>query len=121
MLDIMPSPRLVTHEWRTHGTCSGHDAKEYFEDARDAYQSVKIPQQYKQPKAQILANPAQMRKQFVQANPKFTEESIAVLCSGRYLQEVRVCLTKDFDPRPCNREVLRDQCKLDEIILRPVR
>src|SRR5690349_20641312 len=26
MLDLMPAPRLVYHEWDNHGTCSGLDA-----------------------------------------------------------------------------------------------
>ena len=29
MLDIMPSPRLVFHEWDRHGTCSGLSPKAY--------------------------------------------------------------------------------------------
>ena len=121
MLDIMPSPQLVRHEWSKHGTCSGLEAKEYFAEARHAYELVKIPEQYQRPKLQVMARPDEMRKRFAAANPGFTEDSFAVVCSGRFLQEVRACLTPDFDPRPCNREVLKNQCRVDEMILRPVR
>jgi len=41
--------------------------------------------------------------------------------NGRYLQELRTCLTLELDGRPCNAEVLRDACKSDQIIMRPVR
>ena len=121
MLDIMPSTKLVQHEWSKHGTCSGLEAKEYFAEARHAFQSIQIPDKYKRPKLQVLAKPTEMRREFAAANPKFTEDSFAVVCSGRFLQEVRACLTPDFDPRPCNREVLKNQCRVDEMILRPVR
>ena len=29
MLDIMPSRRLIIHQWRKHGTCSGLDPDDY--------------------------------------------------------------------------------------------
>jgi ribonuclease T2 len=121
MLDIMPSPSLVRHEWRKHGTCSGLEAPEYFAEARRAFEAIRIPDAYKRPKLQVIEKPSEMRRKFEAANPRFTEESFAVVCSGRYLQEVRACLTQNFEPRPCNREVLRNQCRVDEMILRPVR
>ena len=34
MLDIMPSDKLVIHEYRKHGTCSGMEPTQYFELAR---------------------------------------------------------------------------------------
>jgi ribonuclease T2 len=121
MLDIMPSPKLVRHEWSKHGTCSGSEPKEYFDNARSAFRSIQVPEQYKRPKLQVVSNPAEMRRRFAAANPKFKEDSFAVTCSGRFLREVRVCLTTDFNPRACSKEVLRSQCKVDEMILRPVR
>ncbi len=36
MLDLMPAPRLVYHEWDTHGTCSGLSAQAYFDLVRKA-------------------------------------------------------------------------------------
>src|SRR5690349_16354816 len=37
MLDIMPSRRLVFHEYRTHGSCSGLGVDAYFDLARQLY------------------------------------------------------------------------------------
>ena len=31
MLDLMPAPGLVFHEWDEHGTCSGLQPREYFD------------------------------------------------------------------------------------------
>ena len=36
MLDLMPAPRLVYHEWDQHGTCSGLSAQSYFDLVRKA-------------------------------------------------------------------------------------
>lgn len=123
MLGIMPSPTLVEHEWEKHGTCSGLEPKDYFEEASEAFQSVKIPAQYQGPKKLIMVSPDRMLHDFVAANPKFGDQGFAVLCSGngRYLQEVRACLSKDLEGRSCNQEVLRDACRSDEMIMRPVR
>ena len=123
MLDIMPSPRLVQHEWGKHGTCSGLSAKDYFEEAREAFAAVKIPEKYKAPSRQIMIDPDQMRADFAGANPKFGDRGFAVLCSGngRFLQEVRACLTKDLEGRACNKEVINSACRSNEVIMQPLR
>ena len=46
MLDLMPSPRLIFHEWDRHGTCSGLNARAYFDNVRRARAVVKIPEAY---------------------------------------------------------------------------
>jgi len=123
MLTIMPSPKLVAHEWEKHGTCSGLSPKDYFEEATEAFNSVKIPPRYKAPLQQITVSPARLRRDFAAANPKIGDRGFVVLCdsNGRFLQEVRVCLTQELKGRPCTREVLRDACKSDQVIMRPLR
>src|SRR5262245_56191532 len=46
MLDLMPSPRLIFHEWDQHGTCSGLSPRAYFDGVRKARAGVKIPPEY---------------------------------------------------------------------------
>lgn len=120
MLPLMPSPQLIRHEWQAHGTCSGLDQNTYFDTIRRAYQSVHIPDAYKQPLQQIQVSPADIKKQFASANPSFGQDAFRVLCSGRFLSEVRVCFTKDLKGRPCGADA-RDTCRADPVILRPVR
>lgn len=123
MLNIMPSPSLIQHEWQKHGTCSGLEPKEYFEEATEAFHSVHIPARYQAPQRTVMVSPDQLLQDFAAANPKFGPRGFVVLCSrnGRYLEEVRGCLDQDLDGRACNQEVLRDECRSDQIIMRPVR
>ncbi len=46
MLDLMPAPALIFHEWDRHGVCSGLSPGAYFETIRKARAVVKIPPQY---------------------------------------------------------------------------
>ena len=46
MLDIMPSDKLVFHEYRKHGTCSGLSVDGYFDLARKLYGKVTVPSRY---------------------------------------------------------------------------
>lgn len=120
MLDVMPSPALVRHEWATHGVCSGLAAPAYFDAARRAFAAVTIPDRFRAPVREVYAAPRAVERDFLRANPSLTAAGVAVLCSGRYLQEVRVCLDRDLRPRPCGADV-RDRCRGDEIIVRPLR
>src|SRR5690606_36554500 len=36
MLDVMPSQRLIYHQWDKHGTCTGLSPNSYFENVRKA-------------------------------------------------------------------------------------
>jgi len=120
MLDIMPSPGLVRHEWRSHGTCSGLTPGVYFDVVRRYYAAIRIPKAFQEPEKTILIEPGELKRRFLEANTGMRTESLAVVCSGRNLRELRVCLTKEGKPRPCGRDV-RDQCAVDQAVLRPVR
>ena len=123
MIAIMPSERLIQHEWSKHGTCSGLTSADYFEEASEAFHEIKIPAEYATLATQLTVDPAEIRTKFAAANPNFGEQGFVVMCSGngRYLSEVHACLTKDIKGRACNREELAHQCKSDAVIMRPVR
>ena len=123
MINIMPSEKLIRHEWSKHGTCSGLSSAEYFEEADEAYHSIKIPPQYGQLATALAVSPDEIRGQFAAANPTIGEAEFVVECSGngRYLSEVHACLTKDLAGRACNREEQRHQCRSDSVTMRPVR
>ncbi len=121
VLDIMPSTGLIRHEWRKHGVCSGDNAARYFDRARRAFRNVKIPAALQSPKRARTVAPAVIQREFLAANPGLPAEAVTVGCSGRFLQEVRVCLTKDLKARACSAEVAKQACRLPEIIVQPLR
>ena len=120
MLDLMPAPRLIFHEWDQHGTCSGLAARAYFDLVRKAREAVKIPEVYTAPKATLTVAPDEVEEAFVRANPGLSRTAIAVTCGSTRLSEVRVCMSRDLKFRDCS-EIDRRACRRDKLIMPPVR
>jgi ribonuclease T2 len=120
MLDLMPAPRLVFHEWDTHGTCSGLDQQAYFDLVRKARSAIKVPETYSTVTNARTVAPDEVEDAFVKANPGMSRAGIAVTCDSTRLSEVRICLGKDLKFRDCD-EVERRACRRDKLIMPPVR
>jgi ribonuclease T2 len=120
MLDLMPSPRLIFHEWDRHGTCSGLSPHAYFETVRKARATVKIPPDYLELDKPITVTPAGVAEAFVKANPGLSRTAVAVSCDGKRLTEVHVCLSKDFSFHDCA-ETSRRACRVDKVAMPAVR
>jgi ribonuclease T2 len=120
MLDLMPAPRLVYHEWDRHGTCSGLPAQAYFDLVRKARAAVKIPEAYSAPQSTLTVSPDEVEDAFAAANPGLPRAGIAVTCGGTRLGEVRICMGKDLRFRECP-EVDRRACRRDRLVMPPVR
>jgi ribonuclease T2 len=120
MLDLMPSPRLVLHEWDRHGTCSGLGGQAFFDAVRKARGKVKIPAEYLAPPVPLTVSPDAVADAFVKANPGLTRGAMAVACHGNRLSEVRLCMSKDFAFKPCA-QVARRSCKRPRVIMPAVR
>ncbi|HVW71397.1 MAG TPA: ribonuclease T2 [Steroidobacteraceae bacterium] len=102
---IYPSERLLRHEWREHGTCSGLDALGYLRAADRATASVRIPPPLEAPPSDQSLTAMQVIDLFRSANPQMPDHSMTVSCSRGELAEVHVCLTKDLAVRSCGRGV----------------
>jgi ribonuclease T2 len=120
MLDLMPAPQLIFHEWDRHGVCSGLSARSYFDTVRKARAVVKIPESYIDLKAPLTVTPDEVEEAFVKANPGLARGGIAVDCDRTRLREVRICLSKELGFRDCA-EVDRRACRRDKLIMPPVR
>jgi ribonuclease T2 len=120
MLDLMPAPRLIFHEWDKHGTCSGLPARAYFEIIRKARAIVKIPPEFIDVKSELTVTPDGVAEAFTKANPGLTRDGMAVGCDNKRLREVRICMTRELGFQDCP-GVARRSCKRDKLIMPPVR
>lgn len=124
MLDVMPSKGLIIHEFRKHGSCSGLPPDSYFRTARTLYDSVKIPDRFRNPTAAQYLDPREVVDAFVAVNPALRPDMMAVGCGGRdsRLREVRICFSKSGAPQSCGpNEAQRKLCRSDRMHVPPVR
>lgn len=121
MLDVMPSPGLINHEWRKHGTCSGLTGEAYLRIIRKLFEKIRIPDDYKDAAKPRMVSPREVEAAFVAANKGLDGDEIAVQCDSRRLQEVRICLKKDLSAFTSCGEVDRRSCRLDRIYMPAVR
>lgn len=120
MADIMGSSGLAWYQWKKHGRCTGLTATAYYATMRDAFASVKVPDVFAK-MTKTLKVPAEVIEgAFLEANPGLKRDQITVTCKEGFIQEVRVCLTKDLTPRRCGADVIRD-CTLKDAVLGAVR
>lgn len=117
---LFPTERLMNHEWKKHGTCSGLGGLGYFEHADKALAAVKIPAALEPPTSAQSLDAEQIVELFQRSNPGLPANAITLQCKGPELSEVRVCLTKDLAFRACAANV-RSQCRKGELRIPAVR
>ncbi|HEY1898942.1 MAG TPA: ribonuclease T2 [Steroidobacteraceae bacterium] len=117
---LYSSPQLMQHEWQRHGTCSGLSPVEYFRTADRALARVRIPPRFEAPPADQQLPPDQILAAFRTANPTLPPHALTVACNRDALSEVRICLTRELQPRSCGRGV-RDSCPSVPISIRSAR
>ncbi|PYE87229.1 ribonuclease T2 family protein [Phyllobacterium leguminum] len=119
MRDIMPSGGLMGHEWRKHGSCTGLSQADYFAAVRRAYEMVNIPVSFRNSAQSRAVDPMQVENAFIAANPRIPAGGIAVTCQDGYLEDVRICMTKDLKFRNCG-EVDAKACRRRSVTMPPV-
>jgi ribonuclease T2 len=120
MADIMGGAGLAFYQWKKHGRCSGLSAPDYYATARKAHAAVTIPPVFARMSKTLKVPASVIEGAFLESNPGLTPDQLTITCKDGYVQEVRLCLTRDLDPRRCGPDVIRD-CKLQDAVLEAVR
>ncbi len=120
LADIMGTSGLAWYQWKKHGVYAGIPAADYYALSRRAYESIQRPAVFRK-----LQNPVKLpakivEEAFLEANPGLEPDMITVTCQRGYIQEARICLSKELQPVPCGRDTVRD-CKMTDALFDPVR
>lgn len=120
MADIMGTSGLAWYQWNKHGVCAGLESDDYFALARLAYEKVTRPAVFRNLDKTVTLPASLIEDAFVRDNPDLPRDGLTVTCKSGYIQEARICLTRDLDFRTCGADVIRD-CTLPSAQFDPIR
>ncbi|AXQ30699.1 hypothetical protein D0B54_19320 [Solimonas sp. K1W22B-7] len=111
---------LARKIWRTQGACSGLGQPEYMIAVDRAGRRLTVPEEY----AAVRKKPLSVTREaflgaFRRENPELQPEQMLLVCKGKWLREVLVCVDADFRFQRCALD-LEGQCP-DSFQLRHVR
>lgn len=120
MADIMGTSGLAWYQWQKHGRCAGLPAADYFATARRAFGAVTMPEVLQQLDRPVRVPASVIEEAFLEVNPGWSADMLTITCRDGRIQEARLCLTRDLEPRRCGADVIRD-CSLRDAVLDPIR
>lgn len=120
MADIMGTSGLAWYQWNKHGVCADLPAEDYFALARAAYDRVIRPSVLRRIDRSITLPATLIQEAFLRDNPDLSADQITITCKQGYIQEARICLTRDLAFRTCGADVIRD-CSLQDALFTPMR
>ncbi|WP_439103385.1 ribonuclease T2 family protein [Celeribacter marinus] len=116
MEDIMGTDGAAWYQWKKHGRCSGLEAQEFLDLSRAAYDKIKRPSAFMKLPRDIKVPASVIEDAFMSVNDGLDANEITVTCRDYRIQEVRICLTPDLEPRKCGADTIRD-CTLTDALL----
>jgi ribonuclease T2 len=100
---MMPSARLMAHQWRKHGACMTSRPETYFKVTRMLWGSIRHPDYDRLSREEGLTA-GKIRAAFQLANPDWKPERVGIKLNQRgWLEEVRLCYGKDWLPTRCKK------------------
>ncbi len=120
MTDIMGTSGLAWHQWRKHGTCTGLSASDYFALSRLAYERVTRPAVFRQLTDPVRIPAHIVEEAFLAENPALEPDMLTITCKDGQIQEARICLTRDLEPRRCAPDTRRD-CSAQSALFVPLQ
>ena len=120
MADVFGGAGSAFYQWKKHGRCSGLSSDAYYDTARQALDSITLPPVFDQLRKDVKLPASVVEDAFLDANPGLVRDQITITCNDGMIQEARICLTKDLEPRRCGDDTLRD-CRLKDAVMEAVR
>ncbi|MBV9748302.1 MAG: ribonuclease T [Acetobacteraceae bacterium] len=109
---LFPSPGMIDHEWRAHGTCSGLGPAGFFAPPQRIVNGVVVPPGLRHRAVLLGTDVGSVKAAFLAVNPGLTAGSLVVVCARRRVEELHVCLGKDGGARMCDRwEGAEERCR----------
>ena len=108
MADIMGTSGLAWHQWRKHGVCSGLSSDDYYALSREAYGRITRPEVFRRLTTDVTLPASLIEDAFLRDNPTLEADQITITCKSGFIQEARICLTRDLEFRTCGDDVIRD-------------
>lgn len=119
MVSLFGSSGSAWHQWDKHGRCSGLSYQEYYaltQKIFDGFHQPAILNAIEQP---LQVTSQVIEDAIIEANPKLSSASIAVICKKGEFVEARICYDRDFEPMACLGNAADDCAYAPEIL--PVR
>ncbi|MBW6505192.1 MAG: ribonuclease T2 [Rhodobacteraceae bacterium] len=120
MADIMGGAGLAWYQWQKHGRCTGLSAQQFYAASRQAYESISIPEVFRNLNRDVRLPASVVEDAFLEANPGLQRNMITITCDRGMIQEARICLTKGLAPRPCGADTQRD-CRMPNALMGAIR
>jgi ribonuclease T2 len=99
-----PSVDLQAHEWAKHGSCITDNPATYFRAGTSLFNAIKFPDMDGLSRARPSAEA--FVTALVAANRGLRADMFSIdVGKGGWLEEVRLCLDKEYHPRRCPRDV----------------
>lgn len=119
--DLFGAAGPAWHQWNKHGRCTGLDAAGYYALTREALDRLVLPDVFERVEAPLILAPEVVEAAFIEVNPALTSDMMITTCRGNAIVELRLCMTRDLEPRPCDEALFHRACSLDAARLAPLR
>lgn len=108
MADIMGSSGNAWHQWKKHGVCTGLSSDDFYALSREAYGRITRPALLRRLTDDVRLPASVIEDAFLAENPALNADMITITCKNGQIEEARICLTRDLEPRKCGLDVIRD-------------
>ena len=120
MADVFGGAGAAFYQWKKHGRCSGLSSQAYYDTARAALNTLTLPPVFADLHKDVRLPASVVEDAFLEANPGLARDQITITCADGMIQEARICLTKDLEPRRCGDDTIRD-CRMKDAVMEAVR